>query len=90
MNGFQTSTNKAVEYLMKNFQANFIEMSLNADEVVTLNEQNDVKSISFSNDLEYSSPDNSMNQNSFVFVTSEQFPNIAQNLDPKKPEQVPN
>ena len=73
---------------MKNFHANFIEMNINSDEVVTLNEQNEVKSISFSNDLEYSSPDNSMNQNSFVFVTSEQFPTIAQNLDLRKPEEV--
>jgi hypothetical protein len=29
-----------------------------------------------------------MNQNSFVFVTSEQFPKIAQNLESNKPEQV--
>ena len=29
-----------------------------------------------------------MFQNSFVFFTSEQFPVIAKNLDPKKPDQV--
>lgn len=85
---FQGSTNRAVENLMKNFYANFIETGLNSDEVVNLNEQNEVKSVSFSNDLEYSSLDNSMNQNSFVFMTSERFSIIAQNLDPKKPEQV--
>lgn len=65
---------------------NFIES--NPEEVITLNEHTEIKSISFSNDLDYSSPDNSMNQNSFVFVTSEQFSSIAQNLDHKKPEQV--
>lgn len=72
--------------MIKNFNVNFIES--NSDEIVTVNDHNEIKSVSFSNDLDYSSSDNSINQNSFVFVTSEQFPAISQNLDIKKSEKV--
>lgn len=84
-NSFKTSVGKANEFLLKNFYNNFTEC--NSDEVTLMNE-NENKSISFTNDLEFSSLDNSLNQNSFVFFTSEQFPAIAQNLDLKKPDQI--
>ena len=83
---FQSKTKKSIDNLIKNFNINFIES--NSDEIVTVNDHNEIKSVSFSNDLDYSSSDNSINQNSFVFVTSEQFPAISQNLDIKKPEKV--
>jgi hypothetical protein len=75
---------RANEYLMNNFQSAFNE---NVSETTT--QENESKSFTFTNDFEnYLSPDNSMNQHSFVFFNSEQFPNIAENLDPKKPDHM--
>jgi hypothetical protein len=83
---FKQGIFKANETLVKNFHNNFIESN---SEEVTIHD-NESKSITFTNDFDmnFSSLDNSLNQNSFVFFTSEQFPVIAQNLDPKKSEQV--
>jgi hypothetical protein len=83
---FKQGIFKANEALVKNFHNNFIESN---SEEVTIHD-NESKSITFTNDFDmnFSSLDNSLNQNSFVFFTSEQFPVIAQNLEPKKSEQV--
>lgn len=81
---FKNSIVKANDHLTKNFYANFIET--NSEEVTLIENEN--KSISFTNDFDFNSPDNSMNHNSFVFFTSEQFPAIAKNLDPKKSDQL--
>ena len=83
---FKQGVIKANEALLKNFHNNFIESN---SEEVTIHD-NESKSVTFTNDYEmnFSSLDNSLNQNSFVFFTSEQFPAIAQNLDPRKGEQV--
>ncbi|CAF0787645.1 unnamed protein product, partial [Brachionus calyciflorus] len=74
---------KANDFLTKNFYANFIE---NNTEEATLDNEN--KSLTLTYDFDFSSPDNSMNHNSFVFFTSEQFPQIARNLDPNKSDQL--
>lgn len=55
----KANVHKANESLMKNFQSNFIESNT---EEVAINE-NETKSITFTNDFEYSSSlDNSLNQ----------------------------
>ena len=82
---FKKNITKANDALLKNFQTNFTENI--SEDVLNLND-NDNKSIAFTNDFECLSLDNSLNQNSFVFFNSEQFPIIAQNLDPKKPDSV--
>jgi hypothetical protein len=55
---FKSNVMKANEHLMKNFHSSFIECH---SEEVTIHE-NESKSISFTNDFDYSSPNNSMNQ----------------------------
>lgn len=79
------NVSKVNDHLVKNYQNLFKNAS---DSEVILLDNTENKSISFTNDFEYMSPDNSMNQNSFVFFNSEQFPTIAENLDPRKPENV--
>jgi hypothetical protein len=54
---FYTNINKANDHLMKNFHSAFNECTSE----VTINE-NESKSFTFTNDFEYLSPDNSMNQ----------------------------
>lgn len=81
---FKNHVLKANEYLGANFHANFIEN--NSEEVTLIDNEN--KSVTFTNDFDFSSPDNSLNHNSFFFFTSEQFPTIAQNLDPSKSDQL--
>lgn len=83
-NSLKSSVLKANENLTKNFYSNFVDS--NSEEVTLLENEN--KSLTLTNDFEFCSPDNSLNQNSFVFFTSEQFPTIAQNLDHKKSDQV--
>lgn len=82
---FKGNITKANDNLQKNFQANFIE-SQNSDELAI--NDTDKLSVAFTNDFECLSLDNSINQNSFVFFNSEQFPAIALNLDLKKPDSV--
>ena len=50
---------RANEWLMKNFYSNFVESQ---SEEVTIHESHESKSITFTNDFELSSPDNSLNQ----------------------------
>lgn len=62
---FKSNVHKANESLVKNFQTNFIE---NNSEEVTIHE-NETKSITFTNDFEYSSSlDNSLNQVVIDFI----------------------
>jgi hypothetical protein len=79
----RNNISRANEYLMNNFQSAFNE---NVSDLTA--QENESKSYTFTNDFEYLSPDNSMNQHSFVFFNSEQLPNIAENLDPRKPDHV--
>jgi hypothetical protein len=55
---FKTNVLKANDYLMKNFHSSFIES--NSEEVTIHDNEN--KSISFTNDFDYVSPNNSITQ----------------------------
>jgi hypothetical protein len=81
---FKDNITKANDNLLKNFHANFVD---NPSDELAMNDT-DKFSVAFTNDYECLSLDNSINQNSFVFFNSEQFPAIALNLDAKKPDTV--
>ncbi len=84
---FGASVAKQNDYLLRNFQANFSQD--NGDDLLAMLNDNDKQSVAFTNDFECLSLDQSIsNQNSFVFLSSEQFPAIAANLDARKPDQV--
>ena len=85
---FKSSVERSNEQLMKNFNANFFADSSNSEHEVNFLNDSESKSMTMTNDFEYLSLDNSLNQTSFVFFTSEQLPVIALNLDQKNVDQV--